>query len=561
MTNDNPLASLDLLRQAPFNLDDDAIAWVSDTANGLEGDARLMQLFVIGMHGPVGAWNEEIARLRPGGVMRFFSADGAAEAGLLDRLQDEAEIPLLVSADLEGSRMSLAFGTTVPNPLALAAVNDAAVTAGISRIMAEEARAIGVNWSYTPVLDINAAFRSAIVATRGYGAEIDRIQTHALTQASAFQQAGVAACVKHWPGEGYDDRDQHLLTTVNPLAMDEWEARFGRLYRAAIAEGVLSVMSAHIALPSFVRAGNADAGVDAFRPASLSKALTTDLLRGRLGFNGLIVSDASEMAGVTSFMDVAQAKVEMLRAGCDMILFSQDVPRDLGAIKSALADGSLVQSRVDDALLRVLGLKAALGLHQAKREPADERLARLRSPQAEASARAFQQAPTLVKDVQSLFPISPQRHRRVLLITGGIISPIHGAPMPFALPELMRKRGFVVDVHVVGTPIPAGEYDLVLYALGEETLLTRGRIFLDWLGLMGNFRLAMRRTWHEMPTAMVSFGYPYYLYDAPRMPAYVNAYCTSDEMQEAVLDCMMGVRAFAGQSPVDAFCGLEDARY
>ena len=555
--------SADFLRRAPFNLDGEAIAWVTDTAARLDQEAQLMQLFVIGMHGPAESWNgDEIKRLRPGGVMRFFSADGMAEATLLDRLQDEAEVPLLVSADLEGSRMSLAFGTTVPNPLALAAVNDVALTREISRIMAEEARAVGVNWSYTPVLDINAAFRSAIVATRGYGSDVECIEAHAVAQADEFQRAGVAACVKHWPGEGFDDRDQHLLTTVNPLSMAEWEACFGRLYRAAIANGVMSVMSAHIALPSFVRDSVVDAGVDAFRPASLSKLLTTDLLRGRLGFNGLVVSDASEMAGVTSFMATAQAKVEMLRAGCDMILFSQDVQRDLEAIKSALAAGTLAQDRVDEALLRVLGLKAALGLHRARREPVTERLARLHRPEAEAAARqGFQRAPTLVKDVQGVFPLSPERHRRVLLITGGIVSPLHGAPMAFILPDLMRQRGFEVDVYEAGNPVPSKDYDLVLYALGEETLLTRGRIFLDWLRLMGSFRMAMRRTWHEVPTAMISFGYPYYLYDAPRMPAYVNAYSTSDEMQAAVLDCVMGLQPFQGQSPVDPFCGLEDAKY
>ena len=133
--------------------------------------------------------------------------------------------------------------------------------------------------------------------------------------------------------------------------------------------------------------------------------------------------------------------------------------------------------------------------------------------------------------------------------------------MAFALPEMLRQRGFSVDVHEAGNPIRTENYDLVLYALGEETLLTRGRIFLDWLKLMGDFRLAMRRTWHEVPTAMVSFGYPYYLYDAPRMPAYINAYSTSDEMQAAVLDCMMGLADFTGTSPLDPFCGQEDARY
>lgn len=553
----------DFLRLAPFNLDAEANAWVCRAAAGLKGDARLMQLFVLGLHGPVAHWaDDKIKSLQPGGVMRFFSADGAGEANLLDQLQDGADIPYLVSADLEGSRMSLAFGTTMPNPLALAAVNDVALTTDISRFMAAEARAVGVNWSYTPVLDINAAFRSPIVATRGYGADVSRIENHALAQALAFQQAGVAACVKHWPGEGFDDRDQHLLTTVNPLTMDEWEANFGRLYRAAFAAGTLSVMSAHIALPSFVLADDPDAGLEAYRPASLSKKLTTYLLRGRLGFNGVIVSDASEMAGVTAFMEPGAAKAEMLKAGCDMILFSQDLPRDLAAIKAAMADGSLPESRIDDAVLRVLGLKAALGLHREQRIPAAERLARLRSPEAfAASAAGFERAPTLVKDVQNLFPISPDRHRRVLIVTTGIVSPLHGEPIPFALPDLMRQRGFEVSMHQAGEPIVSTDHDLVLYAFGEETLLTRGRIFLDWLKLMGNFRLAMRRIWHEVPTAMISFGYPYYLYDAPRVPAYVNAYCTSDEMQAAALDCMMGVRPFAGASPVDAFCGLGDARY
>jgi beta-N-acetylhexosaminidase len=450
----------------------------------------------------------------------------------------------------------------MPNPLALAAVNDVALTSDISRFMAEEARAVGVNWSYTPVLDINAAFRSPIVATRGYGADVGRIETHAIAQATAFQAAGVAACVKHWPGEGFDDRDQHLVTTINPLAMDEWDANFGRLYRAAFAANTLSVMSAHIALPSFVLAEDPDAGLDAYRPASLSKRLTTDLLRGRLGFNGVVVSDASEMAGVTAFMESGAAKAEMLKAGCDMILFSQDVPRDLAAIKAAMADGSLPESRIDDAVLRVLGLKAALGLHKRQRVPAAERLAQLRRPEALAASTAgFARAPTLVKDVQGLFPISPERHRRVLLVTSGIVSPLHAEAIPFALPELLRQRGFEVSVHEAGEPIVSADHDLVLYAFGEETLLTRGRIFLDWLGVMGNFRLAMRRIWHEVPTAMVSFGYPYYLYDAPRMPAYVNAYCTSDEMQEAAVDCMMGLKPYAGSSPVDPFCGLGDARY
>ena len=193
--------------------------------------------------------------------------------------------------------MSLPFGTAVPNPLGLAAVDDVAATERISGDHGREARAIGVNWSFTPVIDINQAFRSAIVGTRSFGSDVDLIERHALAAIRAFQREGVAATVKHWPGEGYDDRDQHLVTTANPLGVEEWEATFGRLYRAAIEAGVMSVMSAHIAFPAFVRSLEPEAGLEAFRPASVSRLLNVELLRRRLGFNGLIVSDATPMAG------------------------------------------------------------------------------------------------------------------------------------------------------------------------------------------------------------------------------------------------------------------------
>ncbi len=117
-----------------------------------------------------------------------------------------------------------------------------------------------------------------------------------------------------------------------------------------------------------------------------------------------------------------------------------------------------------------------------------------------------------------------------------------------------------MTVYAKGTPFEPASFDLVLYVMAEETLLTRSHIFLDWARLMGDFRVAMKRSWPDTPTALVSFGFPYYLYDAPRMPAMINAYCTSDEMQKAVVDCMVGDVPFNPRSPVDAFCGQEDAR-
>ncbi len=444
----------------------------------------------------------------------------------------------------------------MPNPLALAAIDDVEVTAEVSRIMAEEARAIGINWSFTPVLDINAAFRSAIVATRGFGSDVATVERHAITQMRVFQEHGVASAIKHWPGEGFDDRDQHLVTTINPLSLEAWEANFGRLYRGAIAAGALSVMSAHIALPAFVRALDPEAGLEAFRPASLSRLLNEELLRNRLGFNGLIVSDATPMAGLGAWGKRSDTLPELLTAGCDVILFSDDYEEDLHYLEAALADGRLSWARVDEAVIRQLGLKAAVGLHK----PAVGGTIAVAENRAYAETVA-RRAPTLVKDTQHLLPLDPTRHRRVLVISGGIVFPFLPHPLPFALPDMLRERGFEVTLHDASTEVSAEKFDLVLYLFGDETLLTRGRIFLDWLGLTGHFGKAMQRYWHDIPTAMISFGYPYMLYDAPRVPTYINAYSTTETMQRAVVAALLGDIEWNLKSPVDPFCGLEDARY
>ncbi len=549
---------LDHLTRAPFGLDREALAWVEATAAGLSQPERVAQLFNLGWHGEDPGAVERFVRLAPGGITRFFGPDGAAEQARLAALQDAAKVPLLVSADLEGSRMSLPFGTAVPNPLALAAVDDVELTREISAIMAREARAVGVNWSFTPVLDINAAFRSSIVATRGYGSDPERIARHALAQIETFQSHGLAATAKHWPGEGYDERDQHLVTTINPLSISDWKASFGKLYGAAIDAGVMAVMSAHIAFPAYVRAHLSAPGVEAFRPASISALLNQRLLREELGFNGLIVSDASEMAGLTAWEPPRVAKADVIATGCDMVLFSSDPEAEMASILAALDSGQISPARFDDALSRVLGLKAALGLHRDRAAAPhaigaaeDRRLAEA----------AMLRAPTLVKDVQNLLPLDPERHRRVLVISGGIVEPLRSARMPLVLPDLLREEGFAVTDFTPGMAIERNAFDLVLYLFGEETLLTRGRIFLDWLGLAGDFVGAMQRLWHDIPTAMISFGYPYYLYDAPRVPTYINAYSTLDQMQAAVRDLLLGRHEWNRTSPVDPFSGAPDARY
>ena len=169
-------------------------------------------------------------------------------------------------------------------------------------------------------------------------------------------------------------------------------------------------------------------------------------------------------------------------------------------------------------------------------------------------------APTLVKDTQNLLPLNPETHHRVLAITPGIIQPFE-SPIPFAVPDLFRAEGFEVTLHEPAMAIMPDAFDLVLYLFGEETLLTRGRIGIDWAALGGTLPKAMIRSWHTIPTVMVSFGYPYLLYDAPRVPTYINAYATMESMQRAVVEGLLGRIEWNSHNPVDPFCGLEDARY
>lgn len=555
---------LDSLRRPPFSLDEEGIAWVQGTLASLDTDQKLRQLFNVALHGEDAADVARVVALGVGGVTRFVGPDFERSWAVAQELVEGSAIPLLLSGDIEGGSIAMPFGSRLPNQLGLAATGSTALSEQAAEVLAAEARALGYNWTFTPVVDINAAFRSAIVATRSYGSDVDTILAHALGHVHAFQGSGLAATAKHWPGEGFDDRDQHLVTTLNPLDRADWEASFGRLYRELIQAGVMTVMSAHIAWPDYARQHGME-GLEACRPASVSRLLNEQLLRGELGFNGLIVSDASGMAGLNAWADRAETVPEVIANGCDMLLFPSPFETDFQHVLNALADGRLSANRIEEACTRVLGLKAALGLHRKTQNqllpPMEAARAVLRSPEHLAVERAAAGASiTLVKDVQGLLPLDCKRHRRIVLVTdpqrGGFA---YQAPLPLQLPQWLSERGFDVRPYDPATPPTPDDTDLVLYLLAQESLLTQSHIYLDWNRLHGSLGTAMQRHWHRLPSLLVSLGHPYYLYDAPRMPCVINAYSAILPVQQAVLERLLGEQPFTGTSPVDVSCGLPDA--
>ncbi len=564
--------TLQHLALAPFHLDETAIAWVRKTCDSLSLDERLRQLFVLALRDVADDGGAAVLAMRPGGVHRFAGTDAHAAWALSQRALATEGVPMIVTADLEGGAYGLPFGTAMPNPLGLAAVADLDASREVTRAIAAEGRALGIAWSFSPVIDINQAWQSAIVGTRSFGTDLVAIEAQAVAHVQAMQAAGIAATAKHWPGEGFDARDQHLVTTTNPLDIGAWEASFGRLYRALIGAGVMSVMSAHIAQPAWARHLQPGAQErEWYRPASVSAALNIGLLRGRLGFNGVIVSDATGMGGLTSWAAPEQYVPEVIANGCDVFLFSRHPERDLALLHAAVRDGRLSEARVEQALLRVLGLKAALGLH---RQAPDERLPPWQQASATFAAPAHQalaehvaqRSITLVKDVHGLLPITPQRHRRVLVVADRQRVQVPGSEAASLEPLLsgLRERGFEPRLHDAGVPMAQTtpqDADLLLYVLRQESMLTLSRLYLDWTQLHGDMMSAMARHWHAMPTLMVSFGHPYHLADAPRVPAYINAYSAIAPVQRALLRCLVGETPFVGGQPVDAFCGLADARF
>jgi beta-N-acetylhexosaminidase len=555
------------LKAAPYHLNDADIAWVQKTRDGLSTEAKVRQLFVHISKGDDLDMARRLGGMAPGGIHRFMGQN-LDEAWSATRLMLEMnEVPLFITGDIEGGGHGSSAMLQFPNQLGLAAANDLELSARLLSAVVVEAKSFGFNWSFTPVVDVNKESGSAIVGTRSYGSDIEKIIAQARIHVKTLQGLGIAATAKHWPGEGYDSRDQHLVTTINPLGVDAWQEVFGRIYKSMITDGIMTVMSAHIALPAYA-AKHGITGLARYRPASVSRLLNQSLLRDELGFNGLVVSDATPMGGLTAWDKRSICVPEVIENGCDIFLFSPNEEQDFKHMMDGLRDGRLSEQRLEDSVTRILGLKAAIGLHK---KSLDERLPPLADAKMKVNAQkhldiaqsAADRSITLVKDTQSLLPLNIAKHKRITLVHRGspsLFLEMPRKPMNVFIDGL-KDRGFeITDFDPQNLPTPDNT-DLLLYVFAVESALGLSHIFIDWNAEQKGFDGIMARFWNEVPTMMVSFGHPYYLRDAPRVPTYVNAYSTIEASQRAALSCIIGNQPFSGSSPVDAFAGVPDAQY
>lgn len=556
------------LTKAPFYLSSKEVKWVEDTLSHMSTEEKIGQLFCpIGYATDREYLDNELLRWHIGGM---FFRDGQSREmrDTFEYAQKHSRIPLLIPSNLEAGGDGAAIdGTPYGKQMSVAAAQDPKYAYYLGKIACSEGAALGINWAFAPIVDLDRNYHNPITNVRTYGEDVDTVIANAKEYLRAAKECNVAVAVKHFPGDGIDERDQHLLTSVNSLSMAEWDETYGRIYKAMIEADALTVMAGHIAMPAYEEYYTPE-NKGKIIPATLSKAVLEHLLREKLGFNGLVITDATPMVGFTSAMDRATAVPLAIENGCDMILFNKDLAEDYQFMMKGYQSGILSEQRLLDANRRILALKARLGLPEKKAQnalvPPVSALSIIKNEEHVSWSRELaDRCITLVKDTAGNLPLSPDKTRRVLLeILGDYPS---GKRIKNTMKKLLKREGFEVTVYekedfehgVDNVESFHKKYDMVLYIGNIENASNQTTTRLDWYTFWGQ---GNNVPWfaNEVPVVFVSTANPYHLLDVPMIKTYINCYSNNDYMLEAAVEKLMGRSEFKGKSPVDPFCGRWD---
>ncbi|MBU3099486.1 MULTISPECIES: glycoside hydrolase family 3 protein [Clostridium] len=564
------------LKVKPFYLKDEDIKWVEDTLGDMGIEEKVGQLFC-----PIGTTDDKeelkalLSKIKPGGIM-YRPCDGVVMQETHKFLQENSNIPLLIAANLEaGGNGICTNGTYYGKQMQVAATDNEVMAYKLGLVCGREGGAVGCNWAFSPIIDIDMNFRNPITNVRTYGSDPYRVLKMAKEYMRGINESGLAVAIKHFPGDGVDERDHHLLTSINSLSTEKWDDTFGMVYKNMIEAGAQTVMVGHIMLPEYTKKLIPGIRHEDIMPATLSKELLGTLLREKLGFNGLIVTDATPMIGFASAEKREVAVPKAIAAGCDMFLFNKNIGEDFAFMMDGIKKGILTLERLDEAVTRILALKASLKLHEQKAKgtlvPDKEALLQLKCEEHEKWAKeCADKSVTLVKDTQKLLPISPEKYKRIRLYVleenGGGFK--EGASVTANLIEGLENAGFEVylfdnkkldfrEVFTGSVNELKEKYDLMLYVANIETASNQTTVRINWAQPM-----AANAPWFvkEIPTMFISTANPYHLFDVPMVKTYINAYSSNEYVVQAIIDKITGKSEFKGKNPVDPFCNLWNAK-
>lgn len=581
------------LKAKPFHLSDEDIRWVEETIASMSIEEKIGQLFFnMGSSRTKEYLTSVLNNYHIGGVR--YNPGTAEEVYEQNKiLQVNSKIPLLIAANTEaGGNGACTDGTEVGVQVKIGATNDPKYAYEMGRVSGVEAAAIGCNMSFAPIVDITYNWRNPIISSRAFGADPDLVLEMSLAYMKGIQESGIAPTAKHFPGDGVDERDHHLSYSVNSMSREEWDQTFGKVYKGLIDAGLPAILAGHIHMPAYQRYFNPDVKDEELLPATLSKELITDLLRGKLGFNGVVITDASHMVAMTSSMKRSRILPTAIAAGCDLFLFFNDPDEDFEYMMNGYKEGIITEERLQEALERILGLKAKLGLHKKKKTeilpPKKEALAKIGLPENKALFREVaDKAITLVKDKQEIWPVTPKKYKRILLVDvkgheGGFGALIGSKEKAVdIMKELLEAEGFEVtiwesteekimklppeerqkalaNVYAQKRPIRdlTDHYDLIINIVNVNHGGTVQRPV--WPASKGTPDIPFYV--HEVPTIFVSVQCPFHLADVPQVKTYINTYDSRKVTLEVLVEKLTDKSEFKGVSPVDAYCGLLDTR-
>ena len=542
------------LRERPFYLSDEQVQWVESTLRGMTMEEKAGQVFcVMGQDFDAEILREMVSKGKIGGIL-FRPEPRESIRKRFEPLDRVAKIPLLKAANLEeGGSGAILDGTLFGWPMLTAATDNLEIAERFGQVCAAEGRSAGINWTYSPVCDIDINFRNPITNVRTFGSDPERVKCMTETYVETIQALGMAACAKHFPGDGVDERDQHLHPTYNSLPAEQWYASYGAIYQHLIDHDLLSIMVGHIVQPNIAMEINPTLQFEDCLPASLSPELLTGVLREKFGFNGVITTDATIMGGYTMAMERREAIPASIAAGCDMLVFNTDFEEDYEYLLAGVQEGIVTGERLDEAVSRILALKAKVCF----KPPCT-----IRTDGAVWHREAAEQAVTLVKNNQpDVFPVTPERYPQIRLIVLGKNGIPEGKISEIGLAYL-KTKGFEAEIYdpyqddLHGTShLPAGR--LTLYLANYEQASNQTTVRIEWCK---KHALDGPRFLNEEPCVFVSLANPYLLRDVPRVKTYINAYTATRTVIETVLDRLITGGPFPGISPVDPFCGMPDTR-
>jgi beta-N-acetylhexosaminidase len=493
-----------------------------------------------------------------GGVVWFLS--NVYETALLNRkLQGESRVPLLISADLEaGMGMRFVDTTFWPSAMAVAATGDPSLAEREGRVVAKEAKAVGVNQILAPVADVNVNPDNPVINSRSFGEDPQEVGRYVAAFIRGVQSEHVLATAKHFPGHGDTLTDSHRALPVLDVSQERLEKVELVPFRAAIEANVASIMIGHLSIPAVeptpapVRSdlhnenpyGTTAAEVqkEGTLPATVSHRIIEGMLRRELGYRGLVVSDAFDMGGLIEHFDPGEAAVRAIEAGEDQILLSPNVDIAVAAVKAAIRSGRLSESRIDESVRRILAAKQ----FAVASSPDPDSIFKIVDSQEhrDLANEIAMRALTLVREQSGVLPL--RRDSKITLI---IVSDFPDVNPMLDLDREIRARANVVSSVLIDprtrveeiAPIANADVAVVAFAV-------RARSGAGQIAVPAAARQLVESL--EMPVVGIAFGTPYLLREVPSVGTYICAYGIQPVMQVVAVRAIFGEASFTGHLPV-----------